>query len=86
MSPYGCSSGYCSLYSFGLSYSIPYKRMKPTDRIQTEIEGLESLLTVAIRINQPKYVRELRKDIEGLGRELRIQRVIAQKSIKENVV
>ena len=75
MSPYGCSSGYCSLYSFGLSYSIPYKRMKRTDRIKTEIEGLESLLTVAIRINQPKYVRELRKDIEGLGRELRIQKV-----------
>jgi hypothetical protein len=60
--------------------------MKRTDRIQTEIEGLESLLTVAIRINQPKYIRQLRKDIEGLGRELRIQRVIAQKDIKENVV
>ncbi len=49
--------------------------MNPIQRIQTEIEGLESLLTVAIRINQPKYVRELRKDIEGLGRELRIQKV-----------
>jgi hypothetical protein len=60
--------------------------MKPTDRIQTEIEGLESLLTVAIRINQPKYVRGIRMDIEGLQKELRIQRVIAQKSIKENVV
>jgi hypothetical protein len=56
--------------------------MKRTDRIQTEIEGLESLLTVAIRINQPKYIRQLRKDIEGLQKELRIQRVIAQKSIK----
>jgi hypothetical protein len=81
MSPYGCSSGYYSSYSFGLSYSIPYKRMKRTDRIQTEIEGLEGLLTVAIRINQPKYIRQLRKDIEGLGRELKIQRV-HQKSIK----
>ena len=82
MSPYGCSSGYCSLCYCGLSYSIPYKRMKRTDRIQTEIEGLESLLTVAIRVNQPKYIRQLRKDIEGLQRELKIQKVIAQKSIK----
>ena len=56
--------------------------MKRTDRIQTEIEGLESLLTVAIRINQPKYIRGIRRDIEGLQKELRIQRVIAQKSIK----
>ena len=56
--------------------------MKRTDRIQTEIEGLESLLTVAIRINQPKYIRGIGRDIEGLQKELRIQRVIAQKSIK----
>ena len=49
--------------------------MKRTDRIQTEIEGLESLLTVAIRINQPKYIRGIRMDIEGLQKELRIQRV-----------
>jgi hypothetical protein len=49
--------------------------MNPIQRIQKDIEGLESLLTVAIRVNQPKYVRELRKDIEGLQRELRIQKV-----------
>ena len=49
--------------------------MKPTERIRNEIEGLEGLLTIAIRVNQPKYQRELRKDIEGLGRELKIQRV-----------
>ena len=49
--------------------------MKPTERIQRDIEGLEGLLTIAIRVNQPKYIRELRKDIEGLGRELGIQRV-----------
>lgn len=54
--------------------------------IRNRIEGLESLLTVAIRIGEPTYIRQIRKDIEGLGRELRIQRVIAQKSIKENVV
>jgi hypothetical protein len=49
--------------------------MKGSERIQNEIEGLESLLTVAIRINEPKYIRQLRKDIEGLRRELKIQRV-----------
>ena len=45
--------------------------MNPIQRIQTEIEGLEGLLTIAIRVNQPKYIRELRKDIEGLQKELR---------------
>jgi hypothetical protein len=49
--------------------------MKPTERIQTEIEGLESLLTVAIRVNQPKYMRRIRADIEGLQRELRKEKV-----------
>jgi hypothetical protein len=49
--------------------------MSIKDRIQTDIEGLEGLLTIAIRVNQPKYIRELRKDIEGLQRELRIQKV-----------
>jgi hypothetical protein len=49
--------------------------MNPKERIQNQIEGLEGLLIGAIRINQPKYIREIRKDIEGLQRELRIQRV-----------
>jgi len=43
--------------------------MNPKERIQKNIEGLEGLLTLAIRVNQPKYQRELRKDIEGLQRE-----------------
>ena len=75
MSPYGCSSGYCSLYSYGLNYFIPYKRMNPIQRIHREIEGLEGLLIGAIRVNQPKYMRMIRADIEGLQRELRIQKV-----------
>ena len=45
------------------------------NKIQTEIEGLEGLLTLAIRINQPKYMRMIRKDIEGLQRDLKIQKV-----------
>ena len=49
--------------------------MKPTERIQKDIEGLEGLLTIAIRVNQPKYQRMIRADIEGLQRELKIQRV-----------
>ena len=49
--------------------------MNPKERIRNQIEGLEGLLIGAIRINQPKYIREIRKDIEGLQRELRIQRV-----------
>ena len=49
--------------------------MKGTERIQNQIEGLEGLLTGAIRIQNPKYMRMIRKDIEGLQRELRIQKV-----------
>ncbi len=45
--------------------------MKPTERIQKDIEGLEGLLTMALRIQNPKYIREIRKDIEGLQTELR---------------
>ena len=49
--------------------------MKGSERIQTDIEGLEGLLTIAIRVNQPKYQRMIRADIEGLQKELRIQKV-----------
>ena len=49
--------------------------MKVKDRIQNQIEGLEGLLIEALRIGNPKYIREIRKDIEGLQKELRIQKV-----------
>jgi hypothetical protein len=49
--------------------------MSIKDRIQTEIQGLEGLLIGALRIQNPKYIREIRKDIKGLQRELRIQKV-----------
>jgi hypothetical protein len=45
--------------------------MNPKERIQKDIEGLEGLLIQALRIQNPKYIREIRKDIEGLQRELR---------------
>ena len=49
--------------------------MSPIEKIQTEIEGLKELLVHAQRISQPKYIRQIRKDIEGLERELKIHRV-----------
>jgi len=49
--------------------------MNIKERIQKDIEGLEGLLTGAIRVNQPKYMRMIRADIEGLQKELKIQRV-----------
>jgi predicted CopG family antitoxin len=51
------------------------EKMKVSERIQRNIEGLEGLLQIALRINNPKYQREIRKDIEGLRKELRIQKV-----------
>ena len=49
--------------------------MKPIQRIQTDIEGLEGLLIGALRIENPKYIRMIRGDIHRLQRELKIQRV-----------
>ncbi len=49
--------------------------MNATEKILREIEGLEGLLVQAQRYNQSKYIREIRRDIEGLQRELRIQKV-----------
>jgi hypothetical protein len=44
-------------------------------KIERDIEGLEGLLQIALRIGNPKYQREIRKDIEGLQRDLKIQKV-----------
>ena len=60
--------------------------MKSSERIRNRIEGLQSLLTLAIRIGEPEYIRSIRGDIERLEREYRIEKVIEQKSIKENVI
>jgi len=45
--------------------------MKVKERIQNQIEGLEGLLIQALRIGNPKYIREIRKDIHRLQMELR---------------
>ena len=56
--------------------------MNSIEKIRNRIEGLQALLQMSIRIGEPEYSRNIRKDIEGLQKELRIQRVIAQKGIK----
>jgi len=45
--------------------------MNIKERIQKDIEGLGGLLIGALRIGNPKYIREIRRDIEGLQMELR---------------
>ncbi len=50
-------------------------RMSPIDKIKNRIEGLQSLLTMSVRMGEPAYTRSLRKDIEGLERELKILKV-----------
>jgi hypothetical protein len=49
--------------------------MSETERIKKRIEGLQSLLTMSVRMGEPAYTRSLRKDIEGLERELKILKV-----------
>jgi hypothetical protein len=56
--------------------------MNSIDKIRNRIEGLQALLTMSIRIGEPQYTRNIRKDIEGYERELQILRV--QKGINEN--
>ena len=56
--------------------------MNSIDKIRNRIEGLQALLTMSIRIREPQYTRNIRKDIEGCERELKILRV--QKGINEN--
>lgn len=57
--------------------------MRDIDKIKTRIEGLQALLQMSIRLNEPQYTRSIRKDIEVCERELRIQRV-QQARLNEN--
>lgn len=49
--------------------------MSPIDKIKNRIDGLQSLLTMSLRLGEPAYTRSLRKDIEGLEREYKILKV-----------
>ena len=48
--------------------------MSKRDTIERRIEGLEELLTLAIRLGEFHISRLIRENIEGAERELRIQR------------
>ena len=57
--------------------------MSPIDKIKNRIAGLQSLLTMSLRLGEPAYTRSLRKDIEGLEREYKILKV---KESKKEVI
>lgn len=44
--------------------------MSPKEKITNQIAGLESLLIVAKRIQNPHYTREIQRDILRLQKEL----------------
>ena len=40
--------------------------MSGIDKIRRRIEGLQALLQMSIRIGEPEYTRNIRKDIGGV--------------------
>ncbi len=58
---------------------INKERMSEIERTKKRIEGLQSLLTMSLRLGEPAYTRSLRKDIEGLEREYKILKVKGSK-------
>ena len=57
--------------------------MSPIDKIKNRIDGLQSLMAMSLRLGEPAYTRSLRKDIEGLERELKILKVKGSPTIKD---
>ena len=57
--------------------------MSKGDTIERRIEGLEELLTLAIRLGEFHISRLIRENIEGAERELRIERVRNKKKGNE---
>ncbi len=53
--------------------------MSEIERTKKRIGGLQSLLTMSLRLGEPAYTRSLRKDIEGLEREYKILKVKGSK-------
>jgi hypothetical protein len=58
--------------------------MSKTDTIEKRLEGLEELLTLAIRVGEFHISRMIRDTIEGAERELRIERNIKNKGNDSN--
>ena len=57
--------------------------MSKRDTIERRIEGLEELLTLAIRLGEFHISRLIRENIEGAERELKIERVRNKKKGNE---
>ena len=53
--------------------------MSRIDTIEKRIEGLEELLTLAIRVGESDISRRIRETIEGAERELKIERIRKQR-------
>ena len=58
--------------------------MSKGDTIEKRLEGLEELLTLAIRLGEFHISRMIRENIEGAERELRIERNIKTKGNDSN--
>ena len=58
--------------------------MSKVDTIEKRLEGLEELLTLAIRLGEFHISRMIRENIEGAERELRIERNIKTKGNDSN--
>ena len=58
--------------------------MSKTDTIEKRLEGLEELLTLAIRVGEFHISRLIRENIEGAERELKIERIRNQKKTNDN--
>lgn len=58
--------------------------MSKSDTIERRIEGLEELLTLAIRLGEFHISRMIRENIEGAERELKIERIRNQKKPNDN--
>jgi hypothetical protein len=58
--------------------------MSKGDTIEKRLEGLEELLTLAIRLGEFHISRLIRENIEGAERELKIERIRSKKKDNEN--
>ena len=57
--------------------------MSRIDTIEKRIEGLEELLTLAIRVGESDISRRIRENIEVAERELKIERIRGKKNIND---
>jgi hypothetical protein len=53
--------------------------MSRIETIEKRLEGLEQLLTLAIRVGEFHISRTIRENIEGAERELKIERIKGNK-------